>query len=131
MMTTDKMPVLEYTRIYADADGNSHFAKDSFPLTERIEGAGVLDTATSALPIKRVWFRRVSENDAIGTPHCAPRRQFVMHLSGAVEIEVSDGTKQVFGPNEIVLAEDTHGEGHITRGVGELPRVMVVLEIAE
>ena len=49
--------------------------------------------------------------------HPAPRRQFIINLDAAVEIIVGDGTSKVIGPGEILLAEDTTGQGHISRAV--------------
>ena len=41
---------------------------------------------------------------------------------GAVEIEVGDGTKRILGTGDILLAEDTTGQGHISRAVAGKPR---------
>ena len=41
---------------------------------------------------------------------------------GPVEIEIGDGTRRVFHPGEILLAEDTTGQGHISRAVNGQPR---------
>ena len=54
--------------------------------------------------------------------HNAPRRQFVVNLTGAVDIGVGDGTVRRLGPGEILLAEDTQGEGHTSRAVDGKPR---------
>ena len=35
--------------------------------------------------------------------------------SGVGEIELADGTRHRFAPGDILFAEDTTGEGHITR----------------
>jgi hypothetical protein len=35
-------------------------------------------------------------------------------LRGAVEVEVSEGTRRRFGPGDLVLAADTTGRGHLT-----------------
>jgi hypothetical protein len=53
--------------------------------------------------------------------HTAPRRQFVVNLSGLVEIEVGDGSTRRLGAGDILLADDTTGQGHITRDL-EGPR---------
>ncbi len=53
--------------------------------------------------------------------HPAPRRQFVVNLSGLVEIECGDGSKRRLGAGDILLADDTTGQGHITREI-EGPR---------
>ena len=54
--------------------------------------------------------------------HNAPRRQYIVMLEGSVEIEIGDGTRRVFHPGEILLAEDTTGQGHISRAVNGQPR---------
>ena len=50
--------------------------------------------------------------------HPAPRRQFVIILSGQLEIGLGDGSKRVFGPGDARLVEDTTGKGHTTRILG-------------
>ena len=62
--------------------------------------------------------------------HNAPQRQFVVNLSGRVEIEVGDGTKRQLGAGDILLADDTTGRGHITRDL-EGPRHSLFLPLAE
>ena len=49
--------------------------------------------------------------------HPAPRRQFVVLLTGAVEVTVSDGETRPFGPGSVFLVEDTAGAGHRTRAL--------------
>ena len=49
--------------------------------------------------------------------HQAPRRQFVIILTGAVEIECGDGTVRRLGAGDVLLADDTTGQGHISREV--------------
>ena len=34
---------------------------------------------------------------------------------GAGEIELGDGTRHRFGPGDVIFAEDTAGDGHVTR----------------
>jgi uncharacterized cupin superfamily protein len=41
----------------------------------------------------------------------------VVVLRGAVEVEVTDGSRRTFGPGDLLRAEDTEGIGHITRPV--------------
>ena len=62
--------------------------------------------------------------------HPAPRRQFVIILSGQLEIGLGDGTKQVFGPGDARLVEDTTGKGHTTRVVGNVPVVTATVPLA-
>jgi quercetin dioxygenase-like cupin family protein len=63
--------------------------------------------------------------------HRAPRRQYVITLSGRGEIEVAGGKKISVGPGNIDLVEDTTGKGHITRVVGTEDRVTLQLPLAD
>lgn len=63
--------------------------------------------------------------------HNAPRRQFVVNLSGEVEIVTSDGDKRRFGPGSILLAEDLSGKGHTSRGIGDQERLSLFIPLAD
>lgn len=86
--------------------------------------------------ISRLWqgkgviFREVTGDYALDF-HNAPRRQFVINLTGSVDIEVGDGTVRRLGPGEILLAEDTTGQGHISRAVDGQPRTCVFVPLEE
>jgi hypothetical protein len=58
--------------------------------------------------------------------HRAPRRQLVIYLSGLTEVECGDGAKRQFRPGDMLLADDTTGEGHITRDLAEPRRTVQV-----
>jgi len=45
-----------------------------------------------------------------------------VNLTGSVELEVGSGEVRRLGPGSIILAEDTTGQGHISRNVGGEPR---------
>lgn len=62
--------------------------------------------------------------------HTAPRRQYVITLSGHGEIELMGGKKLEVGPGSIELAEDLTGKGHITRTVGNEDRVTVQIPLS-
>ena len=51
-------------------------------------------------------------------------------LDGEIEIEVSDGEKRIFRGGDILLAEDTSGQGHRTRTINNRPRksIFVILD---
>ena len=53
--------------------------------------------------------------------HPAPQRQFVVILSGQLEIGFEDGTTKVFGPGDARLVEDITGKGHTTVAIGNEP----------
>src|SRR5450755_27955 len=63
--------------------------------------------------------------------HQAPRRQYVITLSGRGEIEVAEGKKISVGPGSVDLVEDTTAKGHITRAMGSEDRVTLQLPLAD
>ena len=58
--------------------------------------------------------------------HPASRRQLLFVLSGTVEIEISNGTKQRCGSGEVFLADDVGSRGHRSRTIGGPARVLFV-----
>ena len=110
--TVDSFEPMELVRVYTGDDNQSHFEEitvelsdDSFSgrISEQWSGSGVL-------------FREVNGDYSLDF-HNAPRRQLVVNLSGSVEIDVGDGSTRIFGPGDILLAEDVDGQGHISRNV--------------
>src|SRR4029450_8092377 len=63
--------------------------------------------------------------------HNAPGRVCVFSLSGAVDIEIGDGTVRRLAPGDILIAEDITGQGHITREVGDEPRLSVFVPLQD
>ena len=107
-------------RIYTGDDGQSHFEEVDMeggphPWGELREATGVI-------------FNR-SQVGSFSDWHNAPRRQFVITLSGAMEIGIADGTLRQFGPGSVLLADDLTGQGHTTRTVGDEPRLSVSVPI--
>ena len=104
-------------RIYTGADNQSHFEDVRIPLksTGKIGFISELTKATG------IVFRETG-GDYNYDFHTAPRRQYVVNLEGEVEIEVGDGTKRILRSGDILLAEDTTGQGHISRAVAGKPR---------
>jgi hypothetical protein len=63
--------------------------------------------------------------------HRAPRRQYVITLSGHAELEVAGGKKITVGPGNVDLVEDTTGKGHVTKVVGTDDRITLQLPLAD
>lgn len=115
---------MNYFRIYAGPDGESHFEDVEVDMT-----AGGGQSGLSALiPATGIIFRRSSADQYIDWHH-APRRQFVITLSGEAEVEASDGEVRRIGPGTIMLAEDITGKGHITRGKGTVERLSLFVPL--
>ena len=85
-------------------------------------------TATTLVPAMRAQFRAV-EPGRFSDWHTAPRRQYVITLSGEVEIGLGDGSVHRYGPGHVNLAEDLTGQGHTTRAVGDVPRVTATIHL--
>lgn len=117
---------MKYLRIYAGPDGESHFEDVDVPMTP---GGGASDLS-ALIPATGVIFRRSSPDQNIDW-HPAPRRQFVITLSGEAEIVASDGEVRRIGPGTVMLADDTTGKGHITRGVGSVDRISLFVPLAD
>jgi hypothetical protein len=118
---------MKYTRIYADASGESHL-EDVSP---RMSASDHSSTMSELIAAKGVIFRETNGAQYFVDWHNAPRRQFVVNLSGEVEITVSDGEKRRFGPGTVLLAEDLTGKGHISRGVGDSDRLVIFVPLAD
>ena len=109
---------LSYVRIYSDEMGESHFQDGEFEFR-------LIDFAPPAPPVS-VSEPMAAETVAVissppgwhGDWHPAPRRQLMFVLSGELEVQVSDGEVQRFGPGAVVLVEDTNGKGHVSRVIG-------------
>jgi quercetin dioxygenase-like cupin family protein len=111
---------MKIVRIYTGADNQTHFQDldpDAFATLAAKVGEG---------PIRVNQGPATSFSDF----HTAPRRQYVVIMSGAMEIEISDGTTRHLVPGDVLVAEDLTGKGHITRGVGADPRISLAVPLA-
>ena len=115
---------MKVTRIYTGDDEMSHFEDLDIPLTGSAMGQLSGPIATDA-----VFFRTTRDVGDLDL-HVAPRRQFVIHLTGRVEIETGHGDKRQFGVGDVLLADDTPGQGHISREV-EGPRLQIFVALAD
>ena len=123
-------PMAKMWRVYSGADGESHVAE--LPLTLKpfrdVEGAHGEGTPMQAAA--GIAFR-VAPPGYVLDWHCAPRRQYSISLSGTAEIEVGDGTIVRVEAGDVVLAEDLTGRGHVTRVVGDRPRVYAIVPLVD
>jgi hypothetical protein len=115
---------VDIVRVFTGTDGQSHFEDVHVALDD----AGMAGQISALWPGKGVQFRTVGGDYQLDF-HTAPRRQLVVNLTGSVEIEVGDGTRRVLGPGTILLAEDTTGQGHISRGVDGEPRTCLFVHL--
>ena len=115
---------MKITRIYTGSDGQSHFEDVDIPL-EQMKGS---ESRSRLMPATGIILSQTSKDFKIDW-HNAPRRQFLVTLQGECEIVVGDGATRHFGPGDIMLAEDTTGQGHTTRGVGNRPSIYFIVTL--
>src|SRR5262245_10756927 len=106
--------VMRYVRIYTAADGGSKF--------EDLEINGVVTHIVAGMPpllgsspfqVGALRFVEQSNDATDCQAHVAPQRQWVVLLSGRVEVTTSDGKRREFHPGALALFEDTTGKGHL------------------
>ena len=112
---------MSITRLYTGTDGQSHI--EELDLAAHPE-------LTALMATKGVVFRS-TEPGRFSDWHNAPRRQFVITLSGEAELGFGDGSVHRVGPGHANLVEDLTGKGHTTRVVGNQPRVTATIHIAD
>ena len=112
------------TRIYSDANGDSHFEAVQIPLQE----GGTIGYLSELLPAKGIIFREVVPAYDYDF-HTAPQKQYIILLDGEIEIETSLGAKRIFGAGEVLLVEDTTGKGHKTRNLKPIKRRSIFIPV--
>lgn len=108
---------MRVVRLYTGPDNKSHFEDIDVSLKDR----GKIGFLSERVTATALVFRETA-GDYDYDFHTAPRRQYVVNLEGEVEIEVGDGTKRILRAGDVLLAEDTTGQGHISRAVAGKPR---------
>lgn len=107
---------MRITRFIATPDGGSVFVELDIPLpishmdefgnvyalSELIACGGVIAELPEGLD--QDW-------------HIAPSRQFVIVMSGALDVETTDGAVRRFSQGDMFMADDRTGRGHRTRAV--------------
>jgi len=112
---------MKVTRVYTGDDNQSHFEDIEIELIP-----GTVGDLSAPQDVTKLIFRETGGDYDLDF-HTAPRRQYVINLSGGVEIEVGDGSKRIISSGEILLAEDTTGQGHISRAInGQARRSLFV-----
>ena len=112
---------MKVKRVFTGDDGESHF--EDVTAEEMATIVNQVGTGDITLVL------RPSPSDS--GYHNAPRRQYVVSLSGTAEIECADGTKWQMDPGDILVAEDVDGQGHISRRLGDTQRATLIVPLAD
>ena len=107
-------------RLFTGNDGQTHI--EEIDLEQNPDWTAGQDTTT-------ITFRETPAG-RFQDWHPAPRRQYVIILSGQLEIGLGDGSKHVFGPGDARLVEDITGQGHTTATYGDQPCVTATIPLA-
>lgn len=113
--------MVQIVRVYTGSDGESHFedvTPDQFAEIANKLGTGEITVNRRPSP-------------SFSDYHNAPRRQYVVNMSGTAEFEVADGTVRRLVPGDVLIAEDLTGHGHIARSVGEEVRISLAIPMAD
>lgn len=125
--------MMRYVRLYTDEVGDSRF--EDVVLEAEPQGvsydADLMASFSDPIPAVEVFLRNVVKEASSVEPHNAPRRQFIVQLTGESEVETSTGEVRRFGPGSIMLLEDTDGKGHITRGLSGGERLTLVVALPD
>lgn len=124
LLAQGRAPV-KITRLYTGPDGKTKVEEFPVPLKAQDRGTDLSETVA----VTGLQFRRTNRNYNLDW-HPAPTRQFVITLSGESEVELEGGKKIRLGPGNILLAEDTTGQGHISRAVGSQDRISLFIPLA-
>ena len=87
---------MKIVRIYTGADNQTHF--EDLP----VDTFATLSAQVGTGPVRLNQGPARSAMDF----HNAPRRQYVVMMSGQMEIEIGDGSKRVLDPGDVLVAED-------------------------
>jgi hypothetical protein len=118
---------MKVTRLYTGPDGKTKVEEYEVPLKPQGRGTEL----SEIVRVESLQFRRTNQDYNLDW-HPAPRRQFVVTLGpGESEIELEGGRKLRLGPGHILLAEDTTGQGHISRAVGSEERLSLFITLAD
>ncbi len=112
---------MAFYHVYTGEDGQSHLEKlDLASRPELTQGQAATSIIFREAPAGRFsdW-------------HPAPRRQYLIQLSGEVEVVLGDGTSVRYVPGDVRLVADTTGRGHTTRVVSEQPSITAVIPLAD
>jgi len=115
---------MKITRLYTGTDNESHFEDIEIELNN----AGEIGELSEKVDATGIIFRRTGP-DYDYDWHNAPRRQYIIMLDGAVDVEIGDGTVRRFSSGDILLVEDVTGRGHKSRAVNNQPRTSVFVTL--
>jgi len=125
------MTTIQYLRIYADANGCSHLEEKLLEL-ETNDYAPPAPSLYTSLPIsaEKCVFLELPVG-WYGVWHPTPVRQWMVFMSGEVGVEAGDGEQRILKAGDVLMLEDTHGKGHLSKVNGDTPVRIAAFHIPE
>lgn len=124
VLNFNRKHMFQITKIYSDANGDSHFEDFEVPLNDK----GSIGFLSDDQTVKTIVFREVAPSYDYDF-HNAPDRQYIVLLEGGVEIETSLGEKRSFPTGSILLMEDLTGKGHKTKNLEQKIRKSIFIKL--
>jgi hypothetical protein len=122
---------MQYTHLYSDDYGESHFEDIQIDLT-------LTDYAPPAPPLSLSSFTPATRFGFMNAPsgwssewHPATARNIFFVLTGEWEVTASDGQSRRFRAGSILLVEDTTGKGHSSRVLGETDSWAAMVQLGD
>ena len=109
---------MRYTRIYNDHHGGAKFADEVFAFVAREFAPPAPPVDVSDLVSAYGFMMIRLPKGWADAAHPAPARQFMVLVSGKVEV-VAGGERRTFVSGDVVLLEDTAAPGHGTTALEE------------
>lgn len=123
--------MITYTRLYSDADGDSHFEDVEIDLT-------LTDYAPPAPPLSLSSFAPATQFGFMSARagwssdwHPSSDRNIFFVLTGEWEVTASDGEARRFRVGSVLRVEDTTGKGHSSRVVSQNESLAAVVRLPE
>jgi hypothetical protein len=123
--------MITYTRLYSDAQGESHFGdvEIDLALTDYAPPAPPL-SLSSSVPATQFGFMNAPAGWCSDW-HPAAARNIFFVLSGEWEVIASDGEARRFGAGSVLLVEDTTGKGHSSRVVSAIDSLAAMVSLVD
>ncbi len=110
-----KMTVLE-----TKEDGKSYFSEKIIETSIKHP----LGVYSNPFASNKIQFREFSKGQ-LYPMHNAPQVQYVIYLSGKVQVSASGGETKIFKPGDVLLVKDIEGEGHETQTLSDGQSVII------
>ncbi len=103
---------MKISRIYNDDEGKSHFGEAHIDLKD----GGPIGRLSEKFGVDKIIFRETPA-DYDFKWHPAPARQLLFIIKGRAEFTVSNGESRILGAGDVLLLEDTEGQGHCSKAL--------------